>query len=130
MLDRLLSIRNDLGLLAEEYDTVNGRLIGNFPQAFSHVGLINTAFNLTRATRPAEQRAKVNGSHVQAPAATQEAAASRPRPREDGRAGRPSPRQASSAFFRSSLTALGLALPPVDFMTWPTNQPNRVGLAL
>jgi len=67
MLERLLSIRNDLGLLAEEYDTVNGRLIGNFPQAFSHVGLINTAFNLTRAHRPAEQRAKVNGSGVQAP---------------------------------------------------------------
>src|SRR5260370_29614530 len=67
MLKRLLSIRNDLGLLAEEYDTANGRLIGNFPQAFSHVGLINTAFNLTRAHRPAEQRARVNGSGVQAP---------------------------------------------------------------
>src|SRR5258708_29934065 len=67
MLERLLSIRNDLGLLAEEYDTTNGRLIGNFPQAFSHVGLINTAFNLTRAHRPAEQRARVNGSCVQAP---------------------------------------------------------------
>jgi GH15 family glucan-1,4-alpha-glucosidase len=68
MLKRLLSIRNDLGLLAEEYDTANGRLIGNFPQAFSHVGLINTCFNLTRAARPAEQRARVNGSGVQAPA--------------------------------------------------------------
>ena len=43
LFERLLSIRNDLGLLAEEYDTANGRLIGNFPQAFSHVGLINTA---------------------------------------------------------------------------------------
>jgi GH15 family glucan-1,4-alpha-glucosidase len=64
---RLLSTRNDLGLLAEEYDTRNRRLIGNFPQAFSHVGLINTAFNLTRAARPAEQRAKVNGSEVQSP---------------------------------------------------------------
>ncbi len=62
---RLLSIRNDLGLLAEEYNAENGRLVGNFPQAFSHVGLINTAFNLTRAVRPAEQRAKVNGSGVQ-----------------------------------------------------------------
>ena len=67
MLKRLLSIRNDLGLLAEEYDTVNSRLIGNFPQAFSHVGLINTCFNLTRAARPAEQRAKVNGSGVHTP---------------------------------------------------------------
>jgi hypothetical protein len=64
---RLLAIRNDLGLLAEEYDTQNRRLIGNFPQAFSHVSLINTAFNLTRVARPAEQRAKVNGSDVQAP---------------------------------------------------------------
>jgi GH15 family glucan-1,4-alpha-glucosidase len=69
MLERLLSIRNDLGLLAEEYDTVNGRQIGNFPQAFSHVGLINTCFNLTRAVRPAEQRAKFKESGVQAPEA-------------------------------------------------------------
>jgi len=59
---RLLSIRNDLRLLTEEYDTSGGRLIGNFPQAFSHVGLINTAFNLTRAAWPADQRANVNGS--------------------------------------------------------------------
>jgi GH15 family glucan-1,4-alpha-glucosidase len=44
---RLLAIRNDVGLLAEEYDPVSRRLLGNFPQAFSHVGLINTAFNLT-----------------------------------------------------------------------------------
>ena len=66
LFQRLLAIRNDLGLLAEEYDTDKGRLLGNFPQAFSHVGLINTAFNLTRFHRPAEQRAKVNGSGVQA----------------------------------------------------------------
>jgi len=64
---RLLAIRNDLGLLAEEYDTSGGRLIGNFPQAFSHVGLINTAFNLTRAARPADQRANVNGSDARTP---------------------------------------------------------------
>jgi len=67
LFERLLAIRNDLGLLAEEYDTSGGRLIGNFPQAFSHVGLINTAFNLTRAARPAEQRANVNGSAARAP---------------------------------------------------------------
>jgi GH15 family glucan-1,4-alpha-glucosidase len=67
LFQRLLAIRNDLGLLAEEYDTDKGRLLGNYPQAFSHVGLINTAFNLTRFHRPADQRAKVNGSGVQAP---------------------------------------------------------------
>ena len=44
-----MSIRNDLGLLAEEYDPVDKRQVGNFPQAFSHIGLINSAFNLTRA---------------------------------------------------------------------------------
>lgn len=54
---RLLSIRNDLGLLAEEYDPRAKRLLGNFPQAFSHIALINTAFNLTRADKPQEQRA-------------------------------------------------------------------------
>jgi GH15 family glucan-1,4-alpha-glucosidase len=54
---RLLAIRNDIGLLAEEYDTRAKRLVGNFPQAFSHIALVNTAHNLARATKPAEQRA-------------------------------------------------------------------------
>jgi GH15 family glucan-1,4-alpha-glucosidase len=44
---RLLALRNDVGLLAEEYDPVGERLLGNFPQAFSHLALIGTAFNLT-----------------------------------------------------------------------------------
>jgi GH15 family glucan-1,4-alpha-glucosidase len=43
---RLLDVRNDLGLLAEEYDAATGELLGNFPQAFSHVALVNTAHNL------------------------------------------------------------------------------------
>ena len=43
LLDRLLGLRNDLGLLSEEYDPVAGRLVGNFPQAFSHVSLVNSA---------------------------------------------------------------------------------------
>jgi GH15 family glucan-1,4-alpha-glucosidase len=67
LFEGLLSLRNDLGLLSEEYDTRNGRQLGNFPQAFSHVGLINTASNLTRLARPSEQRAKVNGSDARAP---------------------------------------------------------------
>jgi hypothetical protein len=53
---RLVSLRNDVGLLSEEYDPSGSRQLGNFPQAFSHVALINTAFNLTRAEKPAEQR--------------------------------------------------------------------------
>ena len=54
---RLLSLRNDVGLLAEEYDPVAGRQLGNFPQAFSHVGLVNTAYNLTPShTMPALHR--------------------------------------------------------------------------
>jgi GH15 family glucan-1,4-alpha-glucosidase len=57
LFERLLSLRNDVGLLAEEYDTRSRRLVGNFPQAFSHIALINTAHNLARATKPAEQRA-------------------------------------------------------------------------
>ena len=50
MFERLLEIRNDVGLLSEEYDPVGKRQLGNFPQAFSHVGLVNTAFNLTRGS--------------------------------------------------------------------------------
>jgi GH15 family glucan-1,4-alpha-glucosidase len=44
---RLLALRNDLGLLSEEYDPIGGRLVGNFPQAFSHVSLVNSACRLT-----------------------------------------------------------------------------------
>jgi GH15 family glucan-1,4-alpha-glucosidase len=56
LFDRLLALRNDVGLLAEEYDTRARRLVGNFPQAFSHVALVNTAHNLTHAKKPAAQR--------------------------------------------------------------------------
>ncbi|HEX4615801.1 MAG TPA: glycoside hydrolase family 15 protein, partial [Stellaceae bacterium] len=57
LFERLLSLRNDVGLLAEEYDPRLSRQVGNFPQAFSHVALVNTAYNLTRAQGPAQQRA-------------------------------------------------------------------------
>jgi GH15 family glucan-1,4-alpha-glucosidase len=57
LFERLLAIRNDLGLLAEEYDTRAQRLVGNYPQAFSHVALVNTAHTLARVTKPAPQRA-------------------------------------------------------------------------
>jgi GH15 family glucan-1,4-alpha-glucosidase len=50
MFERLLEIRNDVGLLSEEYDPVAKRQLGNFPQAFSHVGLVNTAFSLSRGS--------------------------------------------------------------------------------
>lgn len=57
LFERLLSLRNDLGLLAEEYDPDARRQLGNFPQAFSHIALINTANNLATIYGPAEQRA-------------------------------------------------------------------------
>jgi GH15 family glucan-1,4-alpha-glucosidase len=57
LFDRLLSRRNDVGLLSEEFDPLTGRMLGNFPQAYSHVGLINCALNLNRKTGPAEERA-------------------------------------------------------------------------
>ena len=47
--EKLLGIRNDVGLLSEEYDPIAKRLLGNFPQAFSHIGLVNTAINLSRS---------------------------------------------------------------------------------
>ncbi len=56
LFERLLNLRNDLGLLAEEYDLEAKRMVGNFPQAFSHVGLINTARNLSGSGGPAEHR--------------------------------------------------------------------------
>jgi GH15 family glucan-1,4-alpha-glucosidase len=56
LFERLLELRNDVGLLSEQYDASSHRLVGNFPQAFSHVGLINTACNLSRPGGPAESR--------------------------------------------------------------------------
>lgn len=56
LFERLLAIRNDVGLLSEEYDPRAKRLLGNFPQALSHLALINTAHNLASATGPARHR--------------------------------------------------------------------------
>jgi GH15 family glucan-1,4-alpha-glucosidase len=56
LFERLIALANDVGLLAEEYDPVEKRQVGNFPQAFSHVGLINSAFNLSHNVRPVERR--------------------------------------------------------------------------
>ena len=60
LFDRLLSRRNDVGLLSEEFDLQTGRMLGNFPQAYSHVGLINCALNLSRQVGPMKERAEVN----------------------------------------------------------------------
>jgi GH15 family glucan-1,4-alpha-glucosidase len=57
LFERVLAIRNDVGLLSEAYDVHHRRLLGNFPQAFSHVGLINTARNLAEPRGPALERA-------------------------------------------------------------------------
>jgi len=53
---RLVGLANDVGLLSEEYDTRSRRLVGNFPQAFTHVALVNTAHNLTHPQGPAARR--------------------------------------------------------------------------
>ncbi len=55
LLDRLLDLRNDVGLLAEEYDPVSGRLVGNFPQAFSHVSLVNSAAKISGHHKPSAE---------------------------------------------------------------------------
>ena len=57
LFERLLVLRNDVGLLAEEYDPSGKRQLGNFPQAFSHLALINTAHNLANVAAPAQARA-------------------------------------------------------------------------
>lgn len=56
MFERLIELCNELGLLAEEYDVRGQSLVGNFPQAFSHIALVNSAYNLARSEKPAEQR--------------------------------------------------------------------------
>jgi GH15 family glucan-1,4-alpha-glucosidase len=66
MFGRLVGLCNDVGLLAEEYDPTARRQVGNFPQAFTHVSLVNTACNLTRGeTGPARHRANHHGDGSQ-----------------------------------------------------------------
>jgi GH15 family glucan-1,4-alpha-glucosidase len=55
MFERVVAVANDLGLLAEEFDPGQGRQTGNFPQALTHIALINTAHNLCEATKPADK---------------------------------------------------------------------------
>ena len=55
---RVVAIANDVGLLAEEYDSVAGRQTGNFPQALTHIALVYSAHNLSDAKKPAVQRSK------------------------------------------------------------------------
>jgi GH15 family glucan-1,4-alpha-glucosidase len=77
LFDRVVAVANDVGLLAEEYDVDARRQTGNFPQALTHIALINTAYNLhhalTPAKEPAHQRAK--GSPEDSKAADEEEAA-------------------------------------------------------
>jgi len=58
LFEKLLAVSNDLGLLSEEYDPSAKRLLGNYPQAFTHVGLVNSAFNLSKHIGPAHQRGR------------------------------------------------------------------------
>jgi GH15 family glucan-1,4-alpha-glucosidase len=57
LFERLLGFCNDLGLVSEEYDPLNRRMLGNFPQAFSHIALVNSAHNLSSGHGPGAQRA-------------------------------------------------------------------------
>ncbi len=63
LFERLLALRNDVGLLSEEYDVGAGRLVGNFPQAFSHVPLVNTAFGLAGRAGPVRRRSGTGPAH-------------------------------------------------------------------
>lgn len=62
LFERLLALRSDTGLLKEEYDLQRRCLLGNYPQAFMHIALINSARNLTRSGGPGEHRAR-DGQH-------------------------------------------------------------------
>jgi GH15 family glucan-1,4-alpha-glucosidase len=65
--ERLLGLCNDVGLLSEEYDPVARRLVGNFPQAMSHVALVNTAANLSETVSPARSRSGIGTRRAPSP---------------------------------------------------------------
>ena len=92
--EHLLALRNDVGLLAEEYDPRAQRQMGNFPQAFSHVALVNTAYNLTRRQGPAEQRADRRTAEAEETPMPASPGRSRPNPR-GRRSSRQRPKSAS-----------------------------------
>jgi GH15 family glucan-1,4-alpha-glucosidase len=71
LFERLLDRRNDVGLFAEELDPLTGRMLGNFPQAYSHVGLILGALNLSRQRGPAKERAESRGPPIAVASAVQ-----------------------------------------------------------
>ena len=67
IIDRLIGICNDLGLVAEEYDVRRKRLVGNFPQAFTHVALVNTILNYSRAVSPQDARGEYGQGEIEPP---------------------------------------------------------------
>jgi GH15 family glucan-1,4-alpha-glucosidase len=73
LFERLLTLRNDLGLLSEEYDVRTGRHLGNTPQAFSHLGLVNSALRLRRGVTPRDIEAGVTAQEAVTPAAKETA---------------------------------------------------------
>jgi len=71
LFEQLLALRNDVGLLSEEYDPHARRMLGNFPQAFSHLALVNTAHNLTTAPEgPARHRCGTDSRGLPSPSST------------------------------------------------------------
>jgi GH15 family glucan-1,4-alpha-glucosidase len=66
LFDRLIALRNDVGLLSEQYDPKAGRLIGNFPQAFTHIALVNSAFNLSRQQKSAGRPTRLDEIEIPA----------------------------------------------------------------
>lgn len=72
LFERLVGLCNDVGLLAEQYDTGHQRMLGNFPQAFSHVGIINTAMNLHRAQSQAPAQKRAHAETAEEPAVSTE----------------------------------------------------------
>ncbi len=113
LFERLLALRNDLGLLSEEYDPLAGRLVGNFPQAFSHVSLINSAFRLSgsdplcHAPDSTRRTASRGGHDDHAPAAAdEEASAMSSVHRRAGRVALSRRRQAANAEGEGDMKAL------------------------
>jgi GH15 family glucan-1,4-alpha-glucosidase len=66
LFDRLIALRNDVDLLSEQYDPKAGRLTGNFPQAFTHIAMVNSAFNLSRQQKSAGRHARVDEMEIPA----------------------------------------------------------------
>jgi len=129
LFERLLALCNDVGLLAEEYDPKARRQVGNFPQAFSHVALVNSAYHLAAALRAEAPKAAADPRHEDAPTTGETLRTTEAQPKEQARATARQSATGSSGASRSDSGDAGAVTSPAPAVRGPagTEGANAAG---